>query len=1064
MAKTDIGPKISVQGENEYRKQMKNIIQQQKEYNSELDAVTSSLGRNSTAQERASAVSAVLKKQIQAQQSALAIQNYMLDAAKKKYQDGSAEVSAYKVAVNKSTAELAKLKNRLADAENGLGEFADKSKETKEVLQEFSESTSKADFSGLEKFVAKGQIIASAFQTISKKAVDAGQKAIETGVTYNRQIEQYQVALTNMLGSEDQAIEVLNQIKADAARTPFDTAGLTKANQLLISAGVDAESSRQTILALGDAVSATGGGNEELSRMAQNLQQIKNAGKATSADIKQFAYAGIDVYGILADYTGKSTAEVQKMTVTYDLLTGALENAANAGGRYYQAMESQSQTINGRISTLQDNATQLAGALTTGITSGLGDVVEIANQWTIELKNSLEENGFSGMIETGNSLAGKAIEGFAEYVSNNSDKIVDSGLSIAGAFASGVVDNVPKIIGSAGTLIEAFGTKIVDSLPSIVENGGKIVGNLCDGILSGLGDVAKAGTNVLETFTERLFDKDIWVSTGKGINELIRGVFNGAQNFTNAILSDDVDKKIAEKAEERQSQLTQDAKNDLEQYDAMLDAIADKAEHNKQIVSNIVSQKITGGDTGGNTGGDSSGSSSSTQKAAADQKKLAKSVTDTSTKMLEGTGNIVGAIKQVTETADNTYNVYDGTTKKLKGTTTETAQTITRTWTEMVNGVQKNFKQVDTLLDGVVQKTQITSDAVNGTQTSNQTSTQKIYGMEGVMGAVDRSTQITRETEKVWNEATGEFEDKIIESGKKVTDSFVRMNNGIKESVTVTKTYVGGQLTDTQEQVQALNDEIVDVQGTVGGFTKFILDLDTKLGGLETVANNLSNSPLGNWFSDLTKGYRADDSFWDNINLVSLAGSAVSGGISGYQLTGSPYGAAAGAIIGVIGNLLGTAIDTDANTWGGDLVKSMAGGMEKAAPEIAAAASDIGKTISSFLHFSCPDVGPLTEYETWMPDMVEGMAEGIRKNAYKIRDAAADLSGQLQMQLQYDVGQTGAASQTTNNRTVRMGGVTVQVYAAPGQSAEEVADSVLERLQWKINQEAASIGEPLPVL
>ena len=471
----------------------------------------------------------------------------------------------------------------------------------------------------------------------------------------------------------------------------------------------------------------------------------------------------------------------------------------------------------------------------------------------------------------------------------------------------------------------------------------------------------------------------------------------------------------------------------------------------------------TGGDTGGGGGGGSS-TNTSQKKAAADQKKLAKSVTDTSTQMLEGTGNIVGAIKQVTETADNTYNVYDGTTKKLKGTTTETAQTITKTWTEVVDGVQKNFKQVDTLLDGVVQKTQITSDAVSQTQTSKQQSSQKIYGMEGVIGAVDRATTITTETQKVWNEATGEYEDKAVATGKVVVDTFVRMVDGVKQSVTQTKTYIGDVCTDTQESINVLSDEIVGIQGTVGGFTKFILDLDTKLGGLETVANNLSNSPLGNWFSDLTKGYRADDSFWDNINLVSLAGSAVSGGISGYKLTGSPYGAAAGAIIGVIGNLLGTAISTDADTWGGDLVTSMAGGMEKAAPEIAAAASDIGKTISSFLHFSCPDVGPLTEYETWMPDMVEGMAEGIRKNTYKIRDAAADLSGQLQMQLQYDVGQTGAASQTTNNRTVRMGGVTVQVYAAPGQSAEEVADSVLERLQWKINQEAASIGEPLPVL
>ena len=947
MAKTDIGPRISVEGENEYKKQMKNIIQQQKEYTAELDSATAALGKNSTAQQRASTVAGVLKKQIAANESAIKLQNIQLQKAVEKFGATSTQASAYRTSIYKTNAELQTLKSRLSDAENGLGEFADAAKDT--------------DLSGMTASVAKGQLLASAFQTIGKAALDAGQKVVTTGVAYNAQIEQYQVALTNMLGSEDQAIEVLNQIKADAARTPFDTAGLTKANQLLISAGVDAESSRQTILALGDAVSATGGGNEELSRMAQNLQQIKNAGKATSADIKQFAYAGIDVYGILADYTGKSTAEVQKMTVTYDLLTAALENASSEGGRYYGAMQTQSETLNGEWNTLKDNATQLAGVMTEDLTNGLKMMVENANDFVLAAQDAYDTGGWIGLA----------------------DAITD---------CMGPISNL-----KAG--FESFATSSISWLDQLSYKLNKA-----------LGKEAYSGYDTYEEYRKAADEQ--------------------------------------KKADERH-------KKALEEFNS------GKYSQGKQY-DRLHPKTTTGGNTGGGGGGGSTNSKQ--KKAAADQKKLAKSVTDTSTQMLEGTGNIVGAIKQVTETADNTYNVYDGTTKKLKGTTTETAQTITKTWTEVVDGVQKNFKQVDTLLDGVVQKTQITNDAVSQTQTSNQTSSQKIYGMEGVMGAVDRSTQITRETQKIWNEATGEFEDKIIESGKKVTYSFIRMNNGIKESVTVTKTYVGGQLTDTQEQVQALNDEIVDVQGTVGGFTKFILDLDTKLGGLETVANNLSNSPLGNWFSDLTKGYRADDSFWDNINLVSLGGSAVSGGISGYKLTGSPYGAAAGAIIGVIGNLLGTAISTDADTWGGDLVTSMAGGMEKAAPEIAAAASDIGKTISSFLHFSCPDVGPLTEYETWMPDMVEGMAEGIRKNTYKIRDAAADLSDQLQMQLQYDVGQTGAASQTTNNRTVRMGGVTVQVYAAPGQSAEEVADSVLERLQWKINQEAASIGEPLPVL
>ena len=515
MAKTDIGPKISVEGEAEYRKQMKNIIQQQKEYTAELDVVTSSLGRNSTAQERAASISAVLKKQIQAQQSALAVQNHMLDAAKKKYKDGGVEVSAYQTAVNKSAAELAKLKNRLDDAKNGLGEFADAAKDT--------------DLSGMTASVAKGQLLASAFQTIGKAALDAGTEVVKTGVAYNAQIEQYQVALTTMLGSEDQAVEVLNQIKEDAAKTPFDTAGLTKANQLLISAGVDAESSRQTILALGDAVSATGGGNEELSRMAQNLQQIKNAGKATSADIKQFAYAGIDVYGILADYTGKSTAEVQKMTVTYDLLTAALENASSEGGRYYGAMQTQSETLNGEWNTLKDNATQLAGVMTEDLTSGLKMMVENANDFVLAAQDAYDTGGWIGLA----------------------DAITD---------CMGPISNL-----KAG--FESFATSSISWLDQLSYKLNKA-----------LGKEAYSGYDTYEEYRKAADEQ--------------------------------------KKADERH-------KKALEEFNS------GKYSQGKQY-DRLHPKTTTGGDTGGGGGGGGGGTTTQ-KKAAADQKKLAKSVTDTST-------------------------------------------------------------------------------------------------------------------------------------------------------------------------------------------------------------------------------------------------------------------------------------------------------------------------------------------------------------------------------------------------------------------------------------------------
>lgn len=1020
MAKTDIGPRISVEGESEYRKQMQRIVQQQKEYSAELSSTTAALGRNSSAQERSSAVGKILKKQIQNQKDAISAQNLMLQKAVAEYGEASVEASKFRTSIYKTNAELQTLKSRLSDAENGLGEFSD---QTKTAGDDLAAS------------VTAGTLAAKAYETIGSALLSAGKKVVEAGVSYNAQLEQYQTALTNMLGSASAAENALEQIKQDAARTPFDTAGLVKANELLISTGVDADSSRKVILALGDAVSATGGGNEELSRMAQNLQQIKNAGKATAADIKQFAYAGIDVYGILADYTGKSTAEVQKMTVTYDVLTAALEKASDEGGRYYNSMSTQSETLNGQMSTLTDNATQLAGLLTEDLTTALKKVVSGMNDITVAAAEAYKTDGWSGLI-------------------------------------------------------------------------GEITG------LSDVADKAKSSIVGLKAVFDSLKSGEIGILHGDWDSVYWNAFNNSYQN-----------KKAGKKDE-----------NYWKEYGDRL-------------------KKQYGLDKTPVVAPTNTSSSSSPKKAAADQKKLANSVTETNTQLLEGTGNIVGAIKQVTETADNTYNVYDGTTKQLKGTTQETAQTVTRTWTEMVNGVQKNYKQVVTLLDGVEQSSKTTVENANQTlsssststeklsgvegvegtlnrttqttqeiqkvwnestgqmedkvvstgkvvtdtfnrvkdgaleavtqiktfdeagnllstkeqtanversNTSTSTKTQKIYGQEGVQGALERTTQTTKELQKVWNEELGQYEDKMVETGKTVTDSFIRMNNGIAEAVTLTTKYIGDQVVDTQEHIEPLKEEIIGVQGTVGSFSQFILDLDTKLGGLEQAASNLSKSPLGSWFSDLAKGYRASDSFFDNIDVPGLIMGGLVSAATGYMKGGIP-GAIASAGLSIVGNLIGTNLSglaNESNNWGADLVTGMANGMKAAGGFLATAAKGLAETVKSFLHFSRPDVGPLREYEQWMPDMVKGMAKGITDNAYVLRDAVRGLSGQMETQLTYDVGRASSALTTAyNTRRISMGGVSISIYPQEGQDAEEIAQYTIDKLQMMINSEASANGE-----
>ena len=342
----------------------------------------------------------------------------------------------------KASSETKNLKTMLAQAEAQLRATTTALKAANNGMDGFASSTDKASGKSLAGAIAQGTVMAGIFSKLGSAALSAAEGFISSGIEYNAQIEKYTTGFTNMLGSAEAAQQVMSQIQEDAAKTPFDVESLTKANQYLISAGENASYARSTIMALGDAVSATGGGNDELNRMSQNLQQIANTGKATTADIKQFAYAGIDVYGILADYTGKSTAEVQNMTISYDLLTQALQAASEEGGRYYNSMDTQSQTMNGRASTLKDNVSQLAGLLTGDLSSGFGVVIGNLNDMLVAAQEAYKTDGWIG-------LAG-AITGLTEPINTAKNALKDFA-SKATTWLDQLIYKLNRFLGRAAT-------------------------------------------------------------------------------------------------------------------------------------------------------------------------------------------------------------------------------------------------------------------------------------------------------------------------------------------------------------------------------------------------------------------------------------------------------------------------------------------------------------------------------------------------------------------------------------------------------------------------------------
>lgn len=311
--------------------------------------------------------------------------------------------------LKKSISETKDRLKTLNDAYKNLdGSASDEAKEQQNALKREIIETEQSLKSLKEEYrdfgsVAKQQlsVVGDKFKEVGGKITDAGKTLTGAvtapliglgaiGVNYNAQMEQYRVMFTTLTGSAEEADRVIQQLQADAQKSPFDSATLIQANQYLISAGVNADDARAMINSLGDAVSATGGGNDELNRMASNLQQIKNVGKATSADIKQFANAGINIYGLLSEATGKTVEEVKEMDVTYEELVKAFQMANSEGGRYYGAMEAQSQTLNGSLSSTKESIQMLLGSI---MESAMPIIVQVLQKVkdVIDWLNSLDE-------------------------------------------------------------------------------------------------------------------------------------------------------------------------------------------------------------------------------------------------------------------------------------------------------------------------------------------------------------------------------------------------------------------------------------------------------------------------------------------------------------------------------------------------------------------------------------------------------------------------------------------------------------------------------------------------
>lgn len=206
----------------------------------------------------------------------------------------------------------------------------------------------------------------------------AGGAAIKMAAEF----EQTEVAFTTLLGSGEEAQAFLSDLADFAAKTPFELRGLQASSRQLLAFGFQANDIIPIMTDVGDAVSALGGGQEEISRVVRALGQIQAKGKLSTEELMQMAELGIPVFEILQKEMNLTGSELES-----SLRKGAIGaqegiEAIRAGlGRFEGAMEEQSKTVIGIFSNIQDNV----GLIMTELGQ---DIIEAIN-----LKTLLQEVG-----------------------------------------------------------------------------------------------------------------------------------------------------------------------------------------------------------------------------------------------------------------------------------------------------------------------------------------------------------------------------------------------------------------------------------------------------------------------------------------------------------------------------------------------------------------------------------------------------------------------------------------------------------------------------------------------
>nr|DAT32168.1 MAG TPA: tail tape measure protein [Caudoviricetes sp.] len=563
----NIGPKIGVDGETEYRRQINQIIQQSKTLESQMKLVASQFTATTTAEEKNAKTASVLTKQIEVQRDRVKLLAEQTGKAAAKYGEADIRTQKYQEQLNKATASLNKMQNELRDTSRGVEDLGEDMNVGKSKALSFGDMlkanvASAAIVAGIKAVASAIKEAASALADLGKQSIMgfAEQEQLIGGVDTlfkesSAQVQQYANEAYKTAGlSANQYMETVTSFSASLLQSMGgDTqAAAEKANRAITDMsdnankmGTDMTSiqnayqgfAKQNYTMLDNLKLGYGGTKQEMERLLADAEKFSGIKYDISsyADIVDAIHVVQTEMGITGTTAKEAATTIQGSSAAMksawsNLLTGMSNENLNLDKLVQNVIDSVNTFADNLIPRLQIMLPRFAeglNKLVTGLIPYVGPALEL-------LLPSLVQ-GIGGLVSGIVQALPAAVEAITavipmlvEQLTILLPQIISAGVEIIAALASGIGENLPTLIPAvvdaiititeglldhidlliiaAGQLIVGLAKGLIEAIPRLIERLPEIISAIVNGLLKGLAAIGEVGL------------------------ELVKGLFNGISN------------------------------------------------------------------------------------------------------------------------------------------------------------------------------------------------------------------------------------------------------------------------------------------------------------------------------------------------------------------------------------------------------------------------------------------------------------------------------------------------------------------------------------------------------